>query len=143
MYSHLLVIGQVAGLLAIMVPAGKPFAPNIPGVLLLLFGTGIGISALLANRPGNFGVYPQVRKGARLVTIGPYHWIRHPMYTAVLVCGLSLVLMHITLLSVCGYALLAAVLWAKAQLEEKHLTETFTQYAHYMQRTYRFIPFVV
>ncbi len=78
MSSHVLVAAQLAALFAILAPAGKPLSPNIAGIMVLAFGTGLGVSTLLANRPGNFGVYPELRKGAHLIMIGPYHWIRHP-----------------------------------------------------------------
>ncbi|MEM7254421.1 MAG: methyltransferase [Pseudomonadota bacterium] len=143
MLSHLLVVGQVAGLLAIMVPAGKPFSPNIPGIALLIIAAGVGISALLVNRPGNFGVYPEVRPGAYLITIGPYDMIRHPMYTAVLVGALGLWAMNIGMLSTVGYVVLAGVLWQKSLLEEQFLSERFPEYGAYLERTYRFVPFII
>ncbi len=53
---------------------------------LFLLATAIvlGVWTLGHNRLGNFNIRPELRSGARLVTGGPYRWIRHPMYMSVL-----------------------------------------------------------
>ena len=52
-------------------------------------GALLGLWALSCNRPGNFNIRPTPRAGGQLVQQGPYRWIRHPMYTAVMACGLA------------------------------------------------------
>lgn len=46
--------------------------------------------AFTANRPGNFNIHPSPRVGGTLVTSGPDAWIRHPMYTSLLLGALAL-----------------------------------------------------
>ena len=68
----------------------QPWTPQ--AWLVIAAGTALGAWALSANRPGNFNVHPAPRAGGRLVSDGPYRWIRHPMYSALLLAGLGVVL---------------------------------------------------
>lgn len=117
----------------------QPWAPQ--AWLLLATGTALGAWALSANRPGNFNVQPTPRAGGRLVREGPYRWIRHPMYSALLLAGLGVVL-GAGRWSAVALAALAAVLWAKARLEEKGMRAAHPDYADYERRTRRFVPFL-
>ena len=78
--------------------------------------------------------FPRPPRDAELVDRGPYRLLRHPIYVGgtLFFAGLSLVF------SVYGLLLTAvlAVFWfAKARLEERHLTARFPEYADYRRRT--------
>jgi protein-S-isoprenylcysteine O-methyltransferase Ste14 len=85
----------------------------------------------------------QQERGHAVVSSGPYHYVRHPMYAAMLafVLGTSLLLGS-------GYGLLfgllfIAVLARRAVLEERTLREQLHGYATYMaQVKYRLIPYI-
>src|SRR5659263_263910 len=64
----------------------------IPAGAFLLAGTSVVLAAwtLVYNRPGNFNIRPTPKVHGVLVTTGPYRWIRHPMYTSVLLGGAAL-----------------------------------------------------
>ena len=108
--------------------------------LLALTGVALGMWALSANRPGNFNIRPTPRAGGRLGQHGPYRWIRHPMYTAILACA-----------GACAWAVaspwvwlatlgLAVVLAAKASFEERWMAIKHPEYVDYRARTTRFLP---
>ncbi len=85
---------------------------------------------------------PQViKKSQKLVTGGPYQWVRHPMYSWFGLSGLATFL--ITANGLVGivflvYGLVAA--WM-AGAEESNLIEQFgDEYRAYRQRTGRFLP---
>jgi len=141
--GYALVALQLGLILALAVAAAPLFvrgrAPT-GAWLLALAGLALGLWALSANRPGNFNVQPAPRAGGRLVQQGPYRWIRHPMYTAVLACA-----------GACSWAApapwvwlatlaLAAVLAVKALLEERWMALEHPEYASYRARTKRFVP---
>ncbi len=141
-------------LLAALLPTGAvPFvlagaAPWVPwaGWTLVLAGIALGGWAIAANRPGNFNIHPAPRAGGRMVDAGPYRWIRHPMYGSVLFAGAGCVPAAAAWpapgLALAGTAwiALAAVLAAKARLEEGWLLRAHPGYAAYRARTWRFVP---
>ena len=103
----------------------------------------LGLWALLANRPGNFNIHPTPRADGMLIAHGPYRWIRHPMYTAVMLLGLACVLTRGDVLAWLLWGLLCLVLLAKAVLEERWMMALQPSYAHYRSRTRWFIPYLL
>jgi protein-S-isoprenylcysteine O-methyltransferase Ste14 len=86
--------------------------------------------------------HPGVAPGAPLVTHGPYRWIRHPMYTAVLLGMGTLVLERPTWERVILWLALLAALLAKLTFEESLLRARFPDYNAYCRRTKRLLPFL-
>jgi protein-S-isoprenylcysteine O-methyltransferase Ste14 len=90
---------------------------------------------------------PMVRiqkdRGQTVVSTGPYHYVRHPMYAAIL-----LFVPGVALLLGSWYGLLAGLLIVgmvarRAVLEERTLRQELPGYDAYMtQVKYRFIPHV-
>jgi protein-S-isoprenylcysteine O-methyltransferase Ste14 len=139
--SSLLVALQFA-LIGLLAWRGDPGRAGAASWALLAAGLAVGAWALWANRPGNFNVRPEPREGGTLVTRGPYRWIRHPMYLAVLVA----------MAAFCAagdawqwalWAALLAVLAAKARREEKGLAIAHPGYAGYRARTRAILPFIL
>lgn len=108
--------------------------------LLALAGALLGAWSLHANPPGNFSIRPLPRDGARFVQSGPYRHVRHPMYSTVLLCALACVAARPSAWVAAATLALAAVLAAKAALEERWMGERFAAYADYRRRTRRFVP---
>jgi protein-S-isoprenylcysteine O-methyltransferase Ste14 len=85
----------------------------------------------------------QEERGHVVVSTGPYHYVRHPMYAAMLVfvVGTSLLLGS-------GYGLLLGLLFIvvlarRAVLEERTLRDNLYGYAAYMKQVkYRIIPYI-
>jgi protein-S-isoprenylcysteine O-methyltransferase Ste14 len=118
-------------------------AAHLPAAAALLaVGIVIGVAALAANRPGNFRIAPEPKAGARLVTGGIYRWIRHPMYSALLLVTLAAVLADPRAWRIAAWLALLAVLLLKAQREERHLLQRFPQYAAYRARSKRLLPWL-
>ena len=83
------------------------------------------------------------RTGHRLVTHGPYRWIRHPLYAGGSVLVISLALLTSMWWLVAGFIVPLTVLLLRTRREEKNLTAEFgDKYRAYQSRTKRFIPFV-
>ncbi|MDP2008136.1 MAG: methyltransferase [Rubrivivax sp.] len=100
----------------------------------------LGAWALNCNRPGNFNIHPAPKPGGQLVQQGPYRWIRHPMYSAVLLAGAASVAAAGNGPAWACLAALAAVLGTKATLEERWLLAQHECYAAYRAQTARFLP---
>ena len=114
--------------------------PPLGAALCALAGVALGAWALSANRPGNFNIRPQPREGGRLIEQGPYRWIRHPMYSALLLAGLAAAWVAGTATGWAALAAMAVVLVVKAGVEEAAMAQAHAGYDAYRQRTRRFVP---
>lgn len=114
-----------------------------PATYALWFaGITLGLWALRANRPGNFNIRPEPKAQGLLVQSGPYRWVRHPMYSAVLLLAAGASAWLMTLVGLVLWVDLLGVLLAKAYLEEKWLLLRYTEYAKYRQQTWRLVPWI-
>ena len=82
------------------------------------------------------------KEGHELVTIGPYRWVRHPLYATGIALFLSIGLMaanwFIILFVVIATVLMRLVV---VPLEERELLHKFgDEYLRYIERTGRFLP---
>ena len=75
-----------------------------------------------------------------LVPRGPYRWVRHPMYTAVMMFMAGVTILSGSWLVPAGLVMLVALLNVKARWEEARLAEAFPGYADYRAATNRFMP---
>ena len=117
--------------------------PSLLSWLLWAASAATGLWAVSVNRLGNFNIHPQPRAGGHLVVQGPYRWVRHPMYTSVMLLGLGCVVAvpHLT-----AWVLLSAlvgVLTVKASLEESWMAQLHPGYPAYCQHTKRFVPYLI
>jgi len=74
--------------------------------------------------------------------MGPYRFLRHPMYAGVIILAFSLILDLPTFERFVAGVILVVVLLLKISYEEKLLEGHFTDYKVYKQHTSRLIPFV-
>ena len=137
--GRFLVAAQFA-LIAWMVWPLTPRGWPLPALALLGCAAALGAWALAYNRPGNFNIRPEPKASGRLVTGGPYRFMRNPMYSALLLFAAAEIVAYGDGWKIaCGFAL-ALVLLAKAMLEERGLRAHFPGYAEYARRVRRFIP---
>ena len=107
-------------------------AVTVAGIALMIIGaTGLG-RGLTAT--------PLPNAHAQLRTRGLYRFVRHPIYS-----GLLLTMASVTAASGSGLRLLTlgalfVLLTVKARWEERRLSQRFEGYAQYAARTPRFVP---
>ena len=78
-----------------------------------------------------------------LVTSGPYRFIRHPIYAAILYFMVAGAISHISILNI-GIAVIAiAGVAMRVYAEEVLLVQRYPEYREYAARTKRFIPFIL
>jgi protein-S-isoprenylcysteine O-methyltransferase Ste14 len=109
--------------------------------VLLPAGFAVGAWAFWTNRPDNINIRPEPKPGGTLVTGGPYRFVRHPMYLAVMLFSAGFV--GHDPLQWLALGALAAVLFAKARREERLMVLAHPGYVEYRARTRAIIPFVL
>ncbi len=113
------------------------------GALLLVLSIGFNYRVLRENSFAAPVVKVQSERGQRVITTGPYRYVRHPLYSGSLlfVAGTSLLLgSWWGLLAAVG---LAALLAIRIGIEERALRAGLAGYDAYAERVrYRLVPFV-
>jgi protein-S-isoprenylcysteine O-methyltransferase Ste14 len=126
--------------------------PRIPDVMLPLWLRGIGgLFLLIGGISGTWGVLalgrnltavPKPIEGGELVTGGPYAFVRHPIYTGIILGTLGWGLLRSNLLGV-ALAIAAFIFFdMKSRQEEKWLVEAYAGYPEYQRRVRKLIPWV-
>lgn len=109
----------------------------------LLMAAGLAMCALGFVYLGqNLTPLPRPREDAYLVVNGPYRWVRHPIYSGIILAAFGLALVYNGIFTL-GYAfLLLGFFHLKSRREEEWLSEKFPEYREYQQRVRKLIPFV-
>lgn len=107
----------------------------------VMFGVGgcFGIAGVFVLGR-NLTPYPQPREGSELVQHGIFAWVRHPLYTSVMLASLGWALIWQSVVSLVAALVLIPFFHAKARREERWLRERFAGYEDYARRVPRFIP---
>lgn len=114
--------------------------PSAIAWMLAASGVALGLWSLVANPPGNFNISPEPRPGGTLVVRGPYRWIRHPMYSSLMLLGLGAATATPGVWTWSLWAGLVLTLIAKARFEEAWMLGSHPGYRHYQDTTKRFLP---
>lgn len=137
--SYLLVTLQFAAIFSILLTG--PLIARQPLLLMAeAMGGVIGVWALLVMHRTTLHVLPDVRAEGRLVHHGPYRYIRHPMYLAVLLTMLALVLAAFSPLRFGIWVILAVDILVKINYEEQLLRSHYPGYVAYAQQRWRLLP---
>ena len=113
-----------------------PAEVKILVTLLVLGGNIYGLIAL-RHLGRSFSIFPESR---RLITTGPYHYMRHPLYVAEAIAMLGAMINFLSPEAVIIFATQLSMQFMRMGYEEKVLRSTFPEYAAYAKRTARIIP---
>jgi len=131
-----------------------PSAMNLPliphtdwilatGVIICVFGLFITIWARVILA-GNWSSDVTFKQGHELIKTGPYRFVRHPIYTGLLIMGLGTAFEIGRLRCFVGLVVVGIGFWIKLKQEEKLLLRHFPDdYPAYQKRVKALVPFVV
>lgn len=89
----------------------------------------------------NYSTTLHIREGQSLVTSGPYRYIRHPMYTALITVGVGIGLLSSSWYFLLPFIATGIVIAFRTRREEEAMIEKFSdEYIQYAQGTGRFFP---
>jgi protein-S-isoprenylcysteine O-methyltransferase Ste14 len=119
-------------------------SPVLGAIGAVLFAAGIAVTIWARICLGrNWGMPMTEKTEPELVTSGPYQFVRHPIYSGLLLALLGTALAT-NLIGLLILAVLAAYFYYCATVEEKNLSETFpAAYPDYRERTKMLIPLVL
>ncbi len=141
-YPNLLVTIQLGSLLYLAV-SGILLAGSVFGELVEAAGIILGVMAIYVAGIHNVNITPLPKDGGKLITSGPYRFIRHPMYLAQVVVFIPLVATDYTPVRLAVILLLTIALLLKIPYEEKGLVGQFgVAYGVYRSKTKKVIPFI-
>ena len=141
-YPNILVALQF-GIIGVMLLLTHNFFATLYPIAIFSLGAILGIWALMHNRLGNFNIQPKLKENSKLVTTGIYGYIRHPMYSSVILMVLALVVASPTLWEIFLFLALIVVLWLKARREEMLWSGHDEAYIAYKKKSKFFIPFLL
>jgi len=136
--SYVLVFGQFASIAVLLFWGGW----DLPWWACLLFATGLLLFAWASASLGgnNFTILPDPRAGNTLSQRGIYRFLRHPMYTAVLLCGMAVSFGAPSLARWVALGVCLVVLVLKVRYEEGVLTARHPDYPERMEGVPRLLP---
>jgi len=115
---------------------------HVVGVILVAAGLGLAVWArIYLGR--NWGMPMTEKEEPELVTSGPYRFVRHPIYSGMLLAVLGTALAT-NLYWLIGLVVIGVYFVYSARVEERRLTETFPRaYPSYKAGTKMLVPFLL
>lgn len=109
---------------------------------VMLVSITLGLWAIVSMKIRNLQIFPEPKIDAVFIARGPYKFIRHPMYTSVLLFTFSYTLKDLTIATAVVWIALLTDLLLKIRFEENLLETKFPEYPDYKSKTKRLIPFI-
>ena len=121
--------------------SAMPFAFVYVGAVLFIVSSVLLTWAMVVNPYAETSVRIQNDRGHQVITSGPYHFVRHPMYVGIVVMSLAnpLIWGSVWTLAMSGFLVLLFI-WRTA-LEDQTLRRELPGYEEFAARTrYRLLP---
>jgi protein-S-isoprenylcysteine O-methyltransferase Ste14 len=138
--SNILVFVQFGMILLMTLPFGTPSVYLEAGAFFVVLGIGVGVAALAKNKLGSFNIRPDIREDCDLIKDGVYAYVRHPMYSAVIISMFGVMLIYFGKYEVVLYAILTVNMLIKMFYEESLWRCHSDEYLEYSKNTSRLIP---
>ena len=112
---------------------------RIVGTVIVILGM-IGYILSLFSLRRNWSISASVKEGHKLVKSGPYKFVRHPMYSSMIVIVLGSGLLLSNYMMILFIPVVSIVYYIRARKEEELLRGEFPEYERYARETRMLIP---
>jgi len=111
-------------------------------VVTQVLAVALSVWARRSFQADQFSIQAEPKEG-QLLLKGPYHFIRHPMYTAVLLLIWSGILGHFSAINLVIGVIITGVVAIRITTEEAYLRTHYPDYPEYARMTKRIIPLII
>ncbi len=125
-----------------LILTGNLISESLLVIALQILAITLSIWARRSFQSNQFSIHAEPAEG-KLISKGPYKFIRHPMYTAALLLIWVSIFGHLTTLTFFIGFIVTGVTAVRILTEEKYLRKHFTDYGEYMLHTKRLIPYII
>lgn len=122
-------------------PFFSEMSATVLGATFITLGLLVAVAAAVGLGRG-LTPLPKPNDAGRLVASGVYRWVRHPIYTGVLLIALGWAFYIEGLVTLWSVLVMAIFFDIKSRREERWLLEKYPEYAAYREKTRRLIPFI-
>lgn len=145
--SPLVAFGSVFILLAAGLDELFNWSPDFPlaweliGLALILIGYSLGSYAFVVNAFFSGTVRLQPERGHRVVSSGPYGWMRHPGYLGSLIASLGMPLLLESIWAFIPVLIFGYFFVLRTRLEDRFLQQNLPGYSEYAKNVrFRLLP---
>ena len=148
-------VHRVPLLLAVVLLAAPRWMPGVLKTRFLPAGASVSVLGLVLVAAGlAFSVWARrhlgrnwsgsvvVKEDHSLIRTGPYHYVRHPIYTGLLLAFMGMAVTVGEWRGVLAFVLVFASLALKSRAEERRMREAFPEYEQYQRESAAIVPFV-
>jgi protein-S-isoprenylcysteine O-methyltransferase Ste14 len=142
--TGVLLIGSPSWLPLVLHGQFLPATVTTAGAGMIAVVVGLGFTIWARRHLGrNWSSDVTVKQDHALVRTGPYRYVRHPIYTGILLalCGTAMAIDQWRAVVAVGFGLLG--FFFKLRLEEEQMRATFPEYDDYQKHTAAIVPFVL
>jgi protein-S-isoprenylcysteine O-methyltransferase Ste14 len=116
---------------------------RVIGTVVVAAGLGFAVWARL-HIGRNWSGTVTVKEGHELIRTGPYRFVRHPIYTGLILAVLGTAFVLTRPRGFVAVAIVFLSLWRKSRLEERWMEETFGEaYARYRAEVAGIVPYLL
>jgi protein-S-isoprenylcysteine O-methyltransferase Ste14 len=113
---------------------------DVLGIALTALGVGFAVWARIYLGQ-NWSSAVTIKVGHELMRAGPYAWVRHPIYSGLLLAMLGTGLVRGEVRGAVAFVVLLTGFWMKLGREERFMRKTFgAEYEEYARRTGALVP---
>jgi protein-S-isoprenylcysteine O-methyltransferase Ste14 len=115
-------------------------AAEMAGIAIIMAGLGFAVWARL-HLKANWSGMVTVKQDHQLIRSGPYRWVRHPIYSGMILAMAGTAVENGRLRGILAVLLVFFGFWIKSRREEQFMRQTFgEQYEVYRQSTGALLP---